>query len=250
MAIKTALLLPLLAVVVLAQVAQASTSAAGQSIESAHAAFDEGRFLDAASLAEATGTAQGLTLANLSLVTYGYFIADDAEKQGFYRRAMDLGERAVELDPGNAESVLRWGQAMGRYAPTLGIMKALRQGYFGRMRKAFETALSINPNLAEAHISLGAWHAEAVKEGGFMARATLGASKKTGAKHYELALELAPDSKAVGYEYARGLLLLNERGNRERAREMYQRALEIPSSTAVERLLDEKTARKLAKLEG
>ena len=54
----------------------------------------------------------------------------------------------------------------------------------------------------------------------------------------------------VAYEYARGLLMQNERRNRERAREAYARALAIPARNAADRLLDEKTARKIAKLDG
>ena len=224
--------------------------AVADSFETAQAAYDDGRFLQAAEIAEALGTARGLTLANLSLVTHGYYIAEDAEKQALYERAMALGERAVELDPGDAEGTLRWGQAMGRYTQTIGVVKAFRQGYAGRIRDAFEAALAIDSDMAEAHISMGAWHAEGIKEGGFMARVTLGASKKTGAEHYERGFELDPESKVVVYEYARGLLMLNERRNRKRAREMYALALEIPSVSAANRLLDEKILRKMAKLDG
>ena len=224
--------------------------AAAGSIETARAAYDEGRFLEAAEIAEALGTAQGFTLANLSLVTHGYYNAEEAEKKAVYERAMALGEQAVELDPDSAESTLRWGQAMGRYTQTIGSVKAFRQGYAGRIREAFEAALAIDPDMAEAHISVGAWHVEGIKEGGFMARVTLGASKKTGAEHYERGLELDPESKVVVYEYARGLLMLNERKNRERAREMFTRALEIPPTNAAGRLLDGKIRRKIAKLDG
>ena len=245
MTLRSALFIPVFAAALCLPV-----HAAAGSIETAQAAYDDGRFLEAAEEAEALGTAQGYTLANLSLVAYGYYIADDDEKQGLYERAMALGEKAVSLDPDDAESALRWGHAMGRYTQTIGSIKAFRQGYAGRIRKAFEKAISIDPDLGEAHISLGAWHVEGIKEGGFMARATLGASNKTGVKHYERGLELDPESKVVVYEYARGLVMLNERKNREPAREMYVRALEIPPSNAADRLLNEKIARKIAKLDG
>ena len=69
---------------------------------------------------------------------------------------------------------------MGRYTQTIGVMKAFRQGFAARIREAFERALALDPDMAEAHISMGAWHVEGIKEGGFMARVTLGASKKVG----------------------------------------------------------------------
>ncbi len=242
---KTALFVPFLAAALCSL-----ANAAANSLESARTAYDEGRFLEAAEMAEALGTAQGFTLANLSLVAHGYYIADDDEKQGLYERAMALGEKAVDLDPDDAESALRWGHAMGRYTQTIGSLKAFRQGFAGRIREAFEKAVSIDPDMAEAHISLGAWHVEGIKEGGFMARATLGASNRTGANHYERGLELDPESKVGVYEYARGLLMLSERKNRVRAREMFVNALEIPPANAADRLLDEKIARKIAKLDG
>ena len=227
----------------------AANCAIAQSIEAARAAFDEGRFLEAAEIAGGLGTAQALTLANLSLVTYGYYLAEDDDEQGFYLRAMALGEQAVELDAGDAESNLRWAQAMGRYAQTIGNMRALREGYGGRIREGIEGALAFDPELAMAHISLAAWHAEGVKAG-FVARTVLGASRKKAREHYERGLELGPDQKDVVFEYARGLVVLDERKNREKARAMYLRAREIPALNASDRLLDERTLRKLAKLDG
>ena len=226
----------------------AANAAVAQSIDAARAAYDEGRFLEAADMAQALGTAEALTLANLSLVVHGYYIAGDDAKQAFYVRAMALGEKAVQLDPTDAEGTLRWGHAIGRYAQIIGSMKAARQGFAGRIRDAFEAALTIDPDMAEAHISLGAWHAEGIEEGGFMARALFGASRKTAAEHFERGLALDPNSKVVLFEYARGQLMLNERKNRDRAREVFERVREIAPANAADRLLDERAARKLAKL--
>lgn len=226
----------------------ASSHAAANSIESAKAAFDDGRFLEAAQIAETLNTAESLTLANVSLVTYGYYIAEDDEKQMFFVRAMELGERAVSLGPADALSHLRWGHAMGRYTQTIGKMTALQQGLAGRIRDAFERAIELAPDMAHAHSSMGNWHWEAVKEAGILARATLGASKKSGARHFEKALELDPESKIVLFNYGRGLLVLNKRKDRERAREILERSLNIPPLNAAERLLDEEISRKLAEL--
>ena len=242
---RPGLLAPLFAVAL-----SAAVNAAAESFESARAAYDDGRFLQAAAMAEALGTVPGLALASRSLVAHAYYVAEQDDKLGLYERAVSLGEKAVGLDPDDAEGALRWGQAMGRYARTIGSMKAFRQGYAGRIREAFEMAVANAPDMAEAHVSLGAWHVEGIKQGGFLARTALGASRKTGAKHYERGLELGPESKLVVYEYGRGQLMLNERKNRERAREMFMRALDIPPANAAERLLDERIARKLAKLDG
>lgn len=224
--------------------------AVAQSLQESRSAYDEGRFLDAAGLAEALETSQGLAFATLALVTHGYYVAEANDKREFYERGMVLGERAVRLDPSDAESSLRWAQAMGRYAKSIGGMKAARLGYAGKIRGALETALALEPQMAMAHVALAAWHAEAIKVGGILAGAIFGASKKTAAQHYERAFELAPDSRLVLYEYARGLLILNKRKNREKARGVYSRVLELPSTTVPDGLLDAQVAKKLAQLSG
>ena len=65
-------------------------------------------------------------------------------------------------------------------------------------------------------------------------------------KHFQKALELAPESKGVLFDYGRGLLIQNKRKNREQAREILMRALNIPPQNAFDRLLDEEAKRMLA----
>ena len=217
-------------------------------IDAARAAYTDGRFLEAVELVEGVGTAQALSLANLSLINYGYFIAAEDEKLTIYERAMALGERAAVLDPEDAESLLYWSHAIGRYMKQVGVMKAMRSGYVGKIRELAETALELEPDFALAHTTLGAWHAEGIKQGGFMARTLFGASKKKAREHFERAIKLAPDSKAIVYEYGRGQLNLNRRKNRALALEFYARALEIPASNAAERLLDQRIRKKFEAL--
>lgn len=116
--------------------------------------------------------------------------------------------------------------AMGRYAQTIGPAKAISRGYVSKIRKSLEEALALDPEMAAAHLSLATWHAEAIAGAGLVARLTFGASKKRALSHYEKALLLAPDETVVYVEYANGLLHLNRKKNRERARELLARAIE------------------------
>ena len=227
----------------------ASPHIAAESIESARAAYDDGRFLEAAELGEALNTSDALTLATASLVIYGFYVAEEEDRQPIFVRAMGLGEKAVNLDSSNALAHLRWGQAMGRYAQTISTMEALGEGYGKRIRDEFEAAIALDPDLPKAHTSLASWHWEAIEKAGILARATLGASNKTGAKHFERALELAPESKEVLFDYARGLLIKGKRKDRDKARETLVRAINIPSRNAYDGLLDEEAKRKLAELD-
>ena len=189
-------------------------AAAAQSLEAARAAQDEGRFIEAARLGEELGTSDGYALAAESLAFHGYYVAAEPEKEALFERAMGLAEEAVRLDPANPEAHLQSAHAMGRYAQTIGAVKALARGYAGKVRKAIENALDRDPEMAGAHLSLATWHAETINGAGLAARVVFGASRKKALAHYERALELAPDEKLAYLEYALGLLLLKKKRDR------------------------------------
>ena len=83
--------------------------------------------------------------------------------------------------------------------------------------------------MADAHLSLGAWHAGAVSTGGFFAGMLYGAKKKDALAYFERALELAPQEKNVHLEYALGLLSLDVHDNRGKARDLLERTISIPA---------------------
>ena len=62
--------------------------------------------------------------------------------------------------------------------------------------------------------------------------------------------ELAPDEKVVLVEQALGLLLLDEDDYGERARDLLQRAIDMPAKNAFDRLQDERAVERLAALGG
>ena len=212
--VKAALLICLTIVHALPLASMAGT----QTIEAARTAFADGRFVEAAELAEALETSEGYALAAESLAIHGYYIAEDDEKQAFFDRAAQLAREAIRLDAVNPQGHLQLAHAMGRYAQTVGVLKAVKEGYAAQVRDAIKKALRLDPEMPSAHLSLATWHTEAVNAGGFMAGLLYGASKKDALAHYEKALELAPDSKTVPFEYALGLLLLSSDRNRDRAR--------------------------------
>ena len=224
--------------------------AAAQTIEAARAAQDDGHFIEAARLGEDLGTSAGYALAAESLAIYGYYVAREPEKEALFERAMRLAEEAIRLDPVNPQAHLQSAHAMGRYAQTIGAVKALAQGYAGKVRKAIENALARDPEMAGAHLSLATWHAEIIDGAGLAARLVFRASRKRALAHYERALELAPDEKLAYLEYALGLLLLKKKRDRGKAKDLLARAIETPSKDAYDRLLHELAVEKLAGLGG
>lgn len=226
----------------------ANTSGA-QTIEAARAAYAEGRFVEAGELGEALATSEGYALAANSLAIHGYYIAAEDDQPEYFARAITAADEAIRLDPDNPEGYFQSAHAIGREAQTVGVMEALNRGYARRTREAAEEALRLDPEMAEAHLTLGSWHAEIVnKMGGLVARVTYRATRRNALDYYEKALELAPDEIAVYMEYANGLMLLGRNRNREQARELLLRGIEIPPGDAYDRILHELAVEQLAAL--
>ena len=227
-----------------------SASAAAESIEAARAAFSEGEYVKAAELGEALGTASGHALAAEALAIYAHYLAEQEDKAPLLQRAMRLAETAIELDPGSAEAHLQSAHATGRYSQLFAPMKAMREGYPKQVRASIEQAVELDPGHFGAHLSLASWHAEAIGKGGMMARALLGANRKTALAHFEQAMALAPDRNVVLIEYASGLLMLERRKGRSEARDLLVRAIELPPQDAFQRILHELAVERLAALDG
>ena len=218
------------------------------SIDEARAAFEEGRFLEAADLAEALGTSGGYALAAQSLAVHGHYVAKEEDRTGFLKRAMDLGEAAVGADSTNPEAHYQSAHAVGRYAQSIGKFTALSQGLAGKIRRMLEATLEYHPEFAEAHVGLGGWHAD-IASAGPIARMMYGANRKSAVIHYERALELAPESKVVLMEYALRLPELDRRGGRARARELLSKAAALPVRDAHEEFIQQEIAEALEEVE-
>ena len=164
--------------------------AKAQSLEEARAAYADGRFLEAAELAESLGTSNGHALAAESLAIHGYYIAADEDRAALFERAMRSAEEAVRLDAANPEAHFQSAHAMGRDAQIVSVMEALNNGYARKVRAAIEEALRLKPQMAGAHLSLATWNAEVVsKMGRVVANLTFRASRRAALEHYQRALE-------------------------------------------------------------
>lgn len=217
----------------------------------AQSAFDEGRYLEAAELAESLGTSDGHALAAEALAVYGHFLAPEDEKVPVLERANQLAGQAVALDETNAEARFQLAHAMGRYAQSIGPTKAVRQGYVGRSREAIEAVLELDPDMAEAHLSLASWNADVVAGvGRLLGRTVYGATVSAAIENYERTLELSPGEKVAYYEFGRGLLAIGGRKNRDRARSLLSRAVELPAGNHFDGLIHARALAELATLDG
>ncbi len=227
-----------LALVLAAGLLLGAASLQADALAEAHAAFDAGRFLEAAERAATAGSADGLVLAARALRVHGAYLAAPEEQKEHFQQAMQHAQAAVELAPEDPSTHVESSSAIGRYAQTIGIGEALTGGYGGKMRDALHQALELDPDNAVAQLALGSWHANVVdRTGALVGRMTFGATRKKAMEHLERALALAPNSKAVLLETGTALLVLDADKHRERALELLEAAAAIPPTNAYETLL-------------
>ena len=158
--------------------------------------------------------------------------------QPLFLKAIEYAQEAVELDAGSSEAYLQLAHTLGRYAQTLGTMTALSEGYAEQIRTAIDKAIDLDPRNYQAYLSLGAWHSEIIFAG-FMAWLLYGADEDDSLDAYAKALEIAPKDNNVHYQYAVGLLKLDDR-NIEQALHHLNIAVELPVADAYQKIVQEK----------
>ena len=89
------------------------------------------------------------------------------------------------------------------------MVKALAQGYGGKIKDALQKAMKLDAKHADAHTAYGSYQAEVInKVGGMVAGLTYGAKKDAAIEQFEKAVKLNPESAITRIEYANGLILL------------------------------------------
>jgi tetratricopeptide (TPR) repeat protein len=211
--------------------------ACAEHLQEAWRAYHRGDFGAAAQRGEALGLV-GANVAAKALNVYATYLVEDREEK--LRLFLDAAHKTEELQkaaPDDANAFYLHAQALGRYSQGISIAKALAQGLGGKVRHSLDAALRIEPKHADAHIALGAYHAEIVdKIGGMIASVTYGASKEAALKHYQTAIKLNPTSAIARTEYANGLAMLFGKSRLEEATALYEEAAKCKPADAMERL--------------
>jgi tetratricopeptide (TPR) repeat protein len=208
-----------------------------EAVVEAWIAFHAGEFQNAAELGVKAGGA-GLTAANKAQAIYANYVEDDDKRKlELFQDVAQRAEAQHDAEPKNPAGYYWQAYALGRYAQGISITKALAQGIGGKVKSALETTIKLAPKHADAHIALGAYHAEVIdKVGALIAGLTYGAKKDVGLKHFQTALKLNPDSAIARIEYANGLVLLEGKKALAQAEQMYAEAAEFEPLDAMEKL--------------
>lgn len=208
-----------------------------EGLQEAWRQYHLGNFGEAVELGLAEGIA-GYTVANKAQAMYATYIEKkDAAKLKHFEEVMARAEEAMKKDAKNPNAHYLYAYAAGRYSQGISVVKALSQGYGGKIKTALETALKLEPKHADAHTAMGAYNAEIIdKVGGMVGGLTYGAKKEKGVEHYEKALKLAAKSPITRIEFANGLLMLYGDKEADRATDLYVEASEMTPRDAVEQL--------------
>ncbi|QDQ28148.1 hypothetical protein FNU76_18340 [Chitinimonas arctica] len=201
-------------------------------------AYHRGDFQNAVALGLKAETAAGINAANKAQAIYAtYLVEDEDEKKELFEEVADRAEIAAKEYPDNINAHYQHAYALGRYSQAISIAKALAQGIAGKCKTSLDKTLALAPEHAEAHIALGAYHAEIIgKVGSMVGSLTYGVSKDASEAHYRRALELIPHSAIARIEFANGLLALFGNKKVKEATKLYEEASEGTPLDAMEKL--------------
>lgn len=209
--------------------------------------FHNGRFKDAVVAAMDAGTA-GCNVVNKATCVYAtYLEPSEKNRQALF---LDVARRAAEQStahPDNAGAFYWHGFALGRYSQGISVAKALAQGIGGKVKHALETAIALQPDHADAHVALAAFHAEVIdKVGVLIGSMTYGVRRDTGLTLLTKAQQLCPKSPYVLVESANGRLMLDGERQAQESQNLYAQALHLKPRDAHERLLMDLAREELA----
>ncbi|MGA8055049.1 MAG: hypothetical protein WCA12_14520, partial [Burkholderiales bacterium] len=149
-----------------------------EEVQEAWRLYHAGEFQKAAALGQSLGGGGAHVASKATTIYATYLEKADAKRLKLFEEAMGLSEEAMQAHPKDANAHYFYALAAGRYSQGISIVKALAQGLGGQVKDALTTALKLQPKHADAHIALGAWHAEIIgKVGSMVGKLTYGASK-------------------------------------------------------------------------
>jgi hypothetical protein len=202
----------------------------------AWALFHAGEFQKAAEAGLKAGGA-GITVANKAQAIYAnYLEKSEKTKLALFMEVAERAEAQIAADSKNANAHYFMAYALGRYSQGISIAKALAQGLGSKVKSALETTIKLAPKHADAHIALGAFHAEVIDKVGSLLGRTQGASKDAGLAMFKTALKLNPTSAIAMVEYANGLVMLEGEKKMKEATQLYEDAAAATPLDAMERL--------------
>ncbi|MFT3719028.1 hypothetical protein [Pseudorhodoferax sp.] len=199
--------------------------------------FHNGEFERACRAGLAAGAA-GTTVANKATAIYATYLEPSEKRRlELFREVATRAEQQIAQHPDAPNAWFWHAYALGRYSQGISLAKALAQGLGNKVKQALEKVIALAPRHADAHIALGAFHAEVIdKVGVLIGSMTYGAKKDVGLRMFQQGLRLHPDSVIGMVEHAHALLMLEGERAIDEANRLYERAAVAEPIDAAERL--------------
>jgi tetratricopeptide (TPR) repeat protein len=206
-------------------------------LQDAWRAFHRGDFQEATELGARLGPLGAGVASKAAAVYCTYLEEDDKRAVRILTEAAARGEEACRKFPGWPNAWYFQAFVLGRYAQRISILKALGEGTGGKVQKALETTLKLEPKHADAHIALGAYNAEIIdKVGALAGKLTYGVDRSRAARHFDKAIQLNPQAAIAYMEYGNGLIMLEGEKKQAEAVKLYKKAAACKPADAMERL--------------
>ncbi len=199
--------------------------------------FHGGHFQQA-SIAGLKAGGDGLCVANKATCVYASYLEKrEKTRLDLYLEVANRAQTQLNQDPQSVSAHYWQAYALGRYSQGISVAKALAQGLGSKIKSSLETTIKLQPKHADAHIALGAFHAEVIdKVGSLIGGMTYGAKKEVSLKLFQDGLHLNPGSAIGLIEYANALVMLEGDSALQEATRLYQQAASLKPMDAKERL--------------
>lgn len=199
--------------------------------------FHNGAFHEAREAGLAAGGAGTTVAVKASCIYANYLEKKEKARHDLLLEAAQCAERQAAAEPENPNAWYWQGYALGRYSQGISVAKALAQGLGSKVKEALERTIALQPRHADAHVALGAFHAEVIdKVGTLIGGMTYGAKKEAGLGMFQQALKLHPASPIALIEYANALVMLEGERTQKEATRLYEKAAAMQPRDAKERL--------------
>jgi len=209
----------------------------GHPLADGWALYHNGEFERAAALGLAHGP-DGLVLANQATAVYANYLEPrESVRLSMFRQVIERAAVQAGAEPDNCHALYWQAYALGRYSQGISVARALAQGLGSKLKGALERVIELQPQHADAHIALAAFHAEVIdKVGALVGRMTYGVRAEMSVELFERGLELHPHSPSALMEYGRALLMLHGEARLGEATQLYEKAAALQPADAKERL--------------
>jgi len=196
-------------------------------------AFQDGRFEEAAQIAETGSTADAHAFAARAILAEG-MMGQGQPDGALLDKAEAAAREALAIDPEHIEGRLQLAIALSLKARPLSTRQAMKTGYGETAKDLVEAVLEDDPDNAYAHGFMSVWHIEVVRRGGAIGSSVMGASVKEGITHYQRAAELLPFDASIHWQYAKSLAALNAKKYGDHIDVALQYALAAPTEDKLE----------------